>query len=294
MSDHDRGPYTPPSDRLSFDPREPVRGGGPAPVTLIVSGVLLLGVIGGVFLVYRGGVRHRSGDAPAAVGASVGEIKTPAAPDANAAAPRLVIDRSDVTNAAASAAPNFAPAAEQPLPRPLPMQPAPVEVAPLPPPAATPAAGEPPAPPVVTPPRPAVTTASQTPPAAPSAPAKPGKPLTIASLTDAALATKPAKPAPRPAAAASPAAVSATGATPPAGAGWVQIGAYSSPALAQKGWSDVARLEPAAMAGKGRRLEALERDGKTLYRTYITGFSHDGAESFCGELKAAGKACFVK
>ena len=38
MSDHDRGPYTPPSEPpLAFDPRRPVRGAGPVPVTLIVS-----------------------------------------------------------------------------------------------------------------------------------------------------------------------------------------------------------------------------------------------------------------
>ena len=49
------------------------------------------------------------------------------------------------------------------------------------------------------------------------------------------------------------------------------------------------------MAGKGKRVEALSRDGKTLYRTYVTGFAgHDGAQAFCDKLKAAGKACFVK
>ena len=282
MSDHEHGPYTPPSDRLAFDPREPVRGGGPAPVTLIVSGAVLLAIIGGVFLLYRGGVRHKT-EAPAAVGAPIGQIKTPAGPETNGATPRLVIDRSDVTNAASNAAPTFAPGAEQPLPRPLP-----VEVSPLPP-AAAPATTAPKQPKIVVtsitppPPPPGVTT---------QAPVKPAKPpLTIASLTDAAMAQKPApKAAPKPP---TPAA-SAPAAAPAAGAGWVQIGAYSSAALAEKGWSDTARLEPAGMAGKGQKVEPVSVGGKTLYRAYVTGFSHDGAEAFCGQLKAAGKACFVK
>ena len=55
MADYDdRGAYTPPSDRLAFDSRTPVRGGGPAPVTLIVSGVVLVGLVGGVFFLDSG------------------------------------------------------------------------------------------------------------------------------------------------------------------------------------------------------------------------------------------------
>jgi hypothetical protein len=305
MTDYDRGPYTPPSDRLAFDPREPVRGGGPAPVTLIVSGVVLLALIGGAYWLYRGGVRHH-GEPPAAVGSPIEQIKTPAAPAANDAGPRLVVDRSNAETAPAAGAPTFAPAAEQPLPRPLPMAPQPVESQALPPPAAAPAVKPAPAPPVaaIAPTPPASTAAPVRPAASVAALAKPSPSITaparpspsIASLTDAALSQRSAsRPAPKPAPAAAPvAAVATTAAAPAAGAGWVQIGAYSSADLARKGWSDTARLEPAAMAGKGQRIEALERDGKTLYRAYVTGFSHDGAERFCDELKAAGKACFVK
>jgi hypothetical protein len=280
MSDHDRGPYTPPSERLSFDPREPVRSGGPAPVTLIVSGLVLLAIIGGVFLLYRGGTRHK-GDAPAVVGAPLGQIRTPAPPDAsNDMPPGLVIDKTAASNmAAANAAPAFAPPPEEPLPRPLPVQAAPV-VETLPPPpvhAAAPAVASHPA----------------------TAPARPAKPVTIASLTDAAMAQKPAEkvappPPPPPPPVASPA-VATTAAAPPPGMGWVQIGAYSSAALADKGWTDVAHLAPTGMAGRGKRVEQLSKDGKTLYRTYITGFPSRGdAQAFCEKLKAGGKACFVK
>ena len=49
------------------------------------------------------------------------------------------------------------------------------------------------------------------------------------------------------------------------------------------------------MGGKGKRVEQLSKDGKTLYRAYITGFSsRDAATAFCGKLKADGRACFVK
>ena len=277
MSDHDHGGYTPSPDRLSFDPREPVRSGGPAPITLIVSGVVLLAIVGGVFLLYRGGARHK-GDVPAAVGAPLPQIRTPAPIDANAMPPGLSINRVDAANSAD--APLFAPPPEQPLPRPTPVQaPSAVTSTPLPPPtgvAATPTPVKTIAPP----------------------PAKPAKPVTIASLTDDALGARSAKPAVK--AVAKPPAVATsapaeTAAAPPGGAGWVQIGAFSSSDLAEKGWSDVAKLAPAAMSGKGRKVEALSKDGKTLYRAYVTGFSsRDSAQAFCDRLKAAGKACFVK
>jgi hypothetical protein len=275
MTDHDRGAYTPPSDRLSFDPREPVRSGGPAPVTLIVSGVVLLAIVGGVFLLYRGGIRHR-GDAPAAVGEPIAQMKSPAPPDANDIPPGLVISKVDASNTAVSNA-TFAPPPEEPLPRPLPVQaPSAVTSAPSPPPtvSAPPPAG----------PRPPVA----------STPAKPAKPMSIASLTDDAMAQKPAvKPPPAPPVA--PVAIATTAAAPSPGGGWVQIGAFSSAALADKGWNDIAALAPAGMSGKGRKVEPVSKDGKTFYRTYVTGFpSRDAAQAFCDKLKASGKACFVK
>jgi hypothetical protein len=123
MSDYERGPYSPPNDRLAFDPRQPVRGGGPAPVTLIVSALVLIAIVGGLFLIYRHGIRHK-GEAPATVGAPVNDIKTAAPPPdaANAAPPGLVIDKTD---SLANAAPAFAPPPEQPLPRPVALAPGP-------------------------------------------------------------------------------------------------------------------------------------------------------------------------
>jgi cell division protein FtsN len=83
--------------------------------------------------------------------------------------------------------------------------------------------------------------------------------------------------------------------TAASGAAVVQIGAFSSPALADKGWGDVSAAMAGQMAGKSKRVEALEKDGSTLYRTSVTGFSgRAAAVSFCEGLKAKGKICFVK
>ena len=60
MSEHERGAYAPPTADapLSFDPRQPVRGSRPFPVTLIVSGLVLLGLVAAIFVFYRSGVRE--------------------------------------------------------------------------------------------------------------------------------------------------------------------------------------------------------------------------------------------
>jgi hypothetical protein len=270
MSDYDRTP----SDRLAFDPRQPVRGGGPAPVTLIISALVLFAILCGVVYFYRHGFKHRGGEAPATIGAPVGAIRTPAPQDATDASPppQLVIEKSGPDNAA----PAFAPPPEQPLPRPV--------ATAAPPPAA-----------VATPPvvakAPAAQAAAAAPPPAPKPAARSAPALTIDSIVAGAAAPKPAAKA----AAVKPPAPKPVAAAAPAGAGWVQIGAFSSAALADKGWGDVARLEPDAIKGKGKKVEPVTAGDKSFYRTYVTGFaSHDAAEAFCGKLKAAGKACFVK
>lgn len=87
-------------------------------------------------------------------------------------------------------------------------------------------------------------------------------------------------------------------AVPPKGAGgsaMVQIGAFSSASLADKGWSDAASVAPGLAVGKGKRVEEVDKDGKTLFRTSVTGFSTRAeAQTFCERLKGAGKSCFVK
>ncbi|MBV9995306.1 MAG: SPOR domain-containing protein [Caulobacteraceae bacterium] len=292
MSDHDRGPYTPRSEApLAFDPRRPVRGAGPVPLTLIVSGLVLVALIGAVAFVYRGGVR-RADQPPAPVGQPLTDIKTPAPPPAaaNDVAAGLSVYRTDGGAPAASAnaaAPTLAPPPEQPTL---------VTATPSTPPAAPPAVAAQAAPPPPAPPAP------------PKAPGADGS-LSLNNIEDTAAARSAAARPPAPKAktpgpdgslslatledAASARAARAGG--PPAGASWVQIGAVSSPDLADKAWHDLARLVPAAMAGKGEKVEAFSKDGRNLYRTYVTGFrGRDQAQAFCEKLKAAGKACLVK
>ena len=75
----------------------------------------------------------------------------------------------------------------------------------------------------------------------------------------------------------------------------MQIGAVGSPQLADKTWNEAVAAAPGLAAGKGKGVEPVEKGGKTLYRTSVTGFaSRAQAQAFCARLKAAGKACFVK
>jgi hypothetical protein len=138
--------------------------------------------------------------------------------------------------------------------------------------------------------------------ARPTTPIAPADPIGAAlERGEAAIAAPPAAaptPAPKavavaPAAPAPKAVTSAPAAS--GGAAAVQIGAFSSAALAEKGWNDAARLAPGMAAGKGKSVQAIESGGKTVYRTAVTGFaSRAEATAFCSTLKAGGKDCFVR
>lgn len=273
MADQDRGAYAPPTADapLSFDARQPVRGARPFPVTLIVSGLVLIGLIVAIFLFYRSGVRE-AGQAPQTVGSPVAEMKSAAPADAQPQDPAagLQIYQSEGGQGAPSGQPNFVPPPEQPVARPEPQ-----------------AAPPPPA-------------------AAPTTPVSAGQALRPALPPAAApVAQAPAAPAPAPVSAPAPKAVQAPPAPKPvaapapaaakSGAAAVQIGAVSSTALADKAWSEAVAAAPGLAVGKGKGVERIDRDGKTLYRTSVTGFaSKTDAAAFCAKLKAAGKACFVK
>jgi hypothetical protein len=302
MSDHERGAYTPPTDApLAFEARQPVRGARPFPLTLIVSVVVLFGLAAAIFVFYRSGVRQ-AGEGPQAVGTPVGGLKSAPPADAQPQDPAagLEIYRSEpgqppqmVPNQ-----PQFTAPPEQPQARPQvgpPVVLAPAQTpAPQTPPAQTPAAQAPAAQPQL---RPAQ--------AAPSAAALPPAP---AAKPAATVVTPPAKPAEKPAAekAAEKQALArakailsdkpaAPAAAPAKGGAAVQIGAVASPALADKTWSEAVAIAPGLAAGRGKGVEKVEKDGKTLYRTSVTGFaSRESAAAFCAKLKTAGKACFVK
>lgn len=227
--------------------------------------MLLLFVVAGgaVFFMYRSGVRQPGG-APEPLGAPLGDVRAPAPPQTQTpdAAAGLTISKEDPN--AVQAAPTLAPAPEQPLPA---AQPAVAQ-------SATPA----PAPPA---PKPAVVATAAPAPHAPTPAASEKTDVINKLLADSA---RSAAPPAEPKAAADPGAPVV-----------VQIGAFSSPALADKEWSKAAAVAPGAMAGKGKRVVAVAKDGDTLYRTAITGFaSRDQAQALCDRLIAAGGSCFVR
>lgn len=278
MSDHERGAYTPPhaDAPLSFDPRQPVRGARPIPLTLILSVLVLAALVAAILWFYQSGVRQ-AGEAPQTVGAPVAGIKEAAKADAQPQDPAagLQIYRSDETAGQLQtlpAEPKFTPPPETPQARPTtpivvtqapPVQAAPAKV--TPPPAATQAALKPAIP--------------ATPPA--KAPPPPQKVATAPAPPPKAAPPPPEKKAPEPKVAAS------------AGGARVQVGAVSSTALADKAWSDAVAAAPSLGAGKGKAVEKIE--GGTLYRTFVTGFASRGdAQAFCARLQAAGKSCFVR
>jgi hypothetical protein len=267
MTDHERGAYTPPTDGgLSFDARQPVRGGGPAPMTLILSVLVLAGIVAAIFFFYRSGVRQ-AGQAPQPVGVPVGEMKAAPPSEAQPADPAsgLQIYRSDA-EPTADKPPNFVPPPEEPAVRAAPSAPVVVTQAPAPAAKTVQAA---PAPAI----RPAIPVE---PPAAKAAAAPPPKPAPVKQAA--------AKPEPAPAKAA-----------PATGGAVVQIGAVTTTALANKAWSDAVAAAPGLAAGKGKSVTKIDKDGATLYRTAVTGFaSKADAQAFCAKLKSAGKSCFVR
>ncbi len=276
MSDHERGAYTPPTADapLSFDPREPVRGARPIPFTLILSVLVLAALVAAIFVFYQSGVRQ-AGQAPQAVGAPVAGIKSAAPAEAQPQDPAagLQIYRSDEAAPLETVAPNFTPPPEEPAPRPMPTPKVVVTQAPPVQPAAPPpAAAIKPALSAVTPTQtvsPAPAPAQKVAQAAPAAP----------------------KPAPAPVKKEEP----APAAKPSSGGAVVQIGAVSSTALADKAWKDAVAAAPGLGAGKGKSVEKIEKNGGTLYRTAVTGFSSKAdAQAFCAKLQAAGKSCFVR
>jgi hypothetical protein len=297
MTNPDRGAYTPPTDQpLAFDARQPVRGRGPAPMMLFASALVLLVLVAAIAVFYRSGVDHGPATPPV-VGTPVGSIKGAAPAEAQPTDPAQGLQiYQQAEGQSAPAAPNFtappeqpqvraaAPVVATPAPKAAPTTPVAAPVAALP--MATPSLK-----PTVNATAPAVKNSVAPPPAPAPVAAKPAPAAPVAAKAPAVAAKPPAAKVP-PAPAAKP---TESRPAPTSGAASVQIGAFSSQALADKGWNDAARIAPGAAAGKGKKVEAIAKGGSTLYRTTVTGFgSRAAADAFCNQLKAAGKSCFVK
>jgi len=276
MSDPHRGAYTPPADApLTFDARRPAAGGGrrPTPWALIVSVLVLLVMAGAVFYFYRSGVRAPNA-APQPVGTPIGAITAPAPAEAQPADPAAGLEIYKSADMPAAGAPTFAPAPEQPQPRPT----TPVQTAAIPPAQPAPVAAAP----ADAKPTPQVYVLTQN-----GAPPQGQTTYLNGSTPAPAPAKAPVAAAPKPAPVAAP---KPTTVTP--GNFVVQIGAVSSTALANSALAQAASI---AGGGHGKSITPVTVNGATLYRTAVTGFTtKEAAIAYCGKLKAAGKSCFVR
>lgn len=103
--------------------------------------------------------------------------------------------------------------------------------------------------------------------------------------------------APAPVPSASAAARPVAPATAPAAAGGgvgVQVGAFSSKAAAEAGWTRLTGQAGDALAGVAHRVIEGKADNGTIFRLQAVASDASGAQALCGRLKAAGIACQVK
>ncbi len=110
------------------------------------------------------------------------------------------------------------------------------------------------------------------------------------------------------AAAAIPAGTPSNGATPDAttaasaaptstastGGVGVQVGAFSSQASAEAGWSKLVGQANGALTGVAHRVVAGTADNGTIYRLQAVQSDRASASALCGRLRAAGISCQVK
>jgi hypothetical protein len=92
-----------------------------------------------------------------------------------------------------------------------------------------------------------------------------------------------------------PAAEPAATQSGPSGTSAVQIGAYSSTAIADREYAAVAARFPQFSRGLQKRVqEVTAANGATVYRTTFYGLSRERAQAFCSAIRAAGDDCLVR
>ncbi|MGQ3375323.1 MAG: SPOR domain-containing protein [Caulobacteraceae bacterium] len=86
------------------------------------------------------------------------------------------------------------------------------------------------------------------------------------------------------------------GAAPAAGGtSAVQIGAFSTPAIAEREYASVVGRYSQFTSGASRRVqEVTASNGNTVYRTTVTGLSREQATGLCSAIKASGGDCIVR
>lgn len=111
----------------------------------------------------------------------------------------------------------------------------------------------------------------------------------------ATLPATPPKSEPTPAPTPAPAPTPPPAPAPSGGAAAVQIGAFSSQAIADREYAAVAGAFPQFAAGASKRVEQVQTaSGQTVYRTTFTGLSAEDARAFCAALRASGRDCLVR
>jgi len=79
------------------------------------------------------------------------------------------------------------------------------------------------------------------------------------------------------------------------GTSGVQIGAFSTPGLADREFTAIVGRYPRFTGGADKRVqEVTASNGATVYRTTVTGLSREQATGLCNAIKAAGDDCFVR
>lgn len=131
--------------------------------------------------------------------------------------------------------------------------------------------------------------AAPPPPAKTAPPAKKPEPP-IATAQIPASTAKPAQPAAKPAPAPKQLLPETALAPSSGGGGSIQLGAFSSEAMANKAWSSLAGRF-GFLSGLGHSVNATTVNGKTLYR--LRAGAGGQASSICAKLKVAGEACTV-
>tara|TARA_R110002167_G_scaffold59322_3_gene168140 strand:+ start:2728 stop:3456 length:729 start_codon:yes stop_codon:yes gene_type:complete len=110
-----------------------------------------------------------------------------------------------------------------------------------------------------------------------------------------AVQPRPVAPAAPPVATPAPVVKAETPTAPAGGSSIVQIGAFSTPGIADREYSSVAARFPQFAAGATKRVqEVTASNGSTVYRTTFTGLSREDARAFCAAIKAGGGDCLVR
>src|SRR5690606_12233495 len=79
------------------------------------------------------------------------------------------------------------------------------------------------------------------------------------------------------------------------GSSAVQIGAFSTPSIAEREYNSVVGRYPQLTQGGSRRVqEVTASNGSTVYRTTVTGLSREQAAGLCDAIKASGGDCIVR